>query len=195
MTCQTSVLAHNLQNFGSITWIWVIYAHFSSDIIWSTRYLHTSDLFLGASSNSWRFWCLERLGGVFNSCRGVCGTSGVCIRGVSTYYLGWGASSSNSTRNLGPIFGTSCVSLGLVGELGGLQGISLRWSSIWDLIWRLLRNSSPLGSIWDLSILGRSQVPGFSRQRPLKSSCHPGYYMVLFICEKGKILSGLVVVW
>jgi len=66
MTCQTSVLAHNLQIFGSITWIWVIYAHFSSDIIWSTRYLHTSDLFLGASSNSWRFWCLERLGGVFN---------------------------------------------------------------------------------------------------------------------------------
>ena len=62
---------------------------------------------------------LERLGGIFNSCRGVCGTSGVCIRGVSTYYLGWGASSSNSTRNLGPIFGTSCVSLGLVGELEG----------------------------------------------------------------------------
>jgi hypothetical protein len=87
MTCQTSVLAHNLQIFGSITWIWVIYAHFSSDIIWSTRYLHTSDLFLGASSNSWRFWCLERLGGVFNSCRGVCGTSGVCIRGVSRYLL------------------------------------------------------------------------------------------------------------
>ena len=113
---------------------------------------------------------------------------------LGTYYLGWGASSSNSTRNLGPIFGTSCVSLGLVGELGGLQGISLRWSSIWDLIWRLLRNSSPLGSIWDLSILGRSQVPGFSRQRPLKSSCHTGYYNVLFICEERKILSGLVVV-
>ena len=30
---------------------------------------------------------LERLGGVFNSCRGVCGTSGVCIRGVSRYLL------------------------------------------------------------------------------------------------------------
>ena len=44
---------------------------------------------------------------------------------LGTYYLGWGASSSNSTRNLGPIFGTSCVSLVLVGELGGLFKVFL----------------------------------------------------------------------
>ena len=47
------------------------------------------------------------------------GNSGVYV--YLPTYLGWGASSSNLSRlvfNLGPIFGTSCVCLGLVGELG-----------------------------------------------------------------------------